>query len=64
MVNPLTDCCGGCLFFVPEERHRGECRRYAPRSSFVSEEVEGESEWPRVDDSDWCGEFERKGQWE
>lgn len=40
----------------------GECRRYAPRPLTLKYDIDGEKEdyhayWPRVIDSDYCGEW-------
>jgi len=37
----------------------GLCRRYAPRPG-VGEHGELETDFPRVYDTDWCGEWETK----
>jgi len=55
--------CKMCKFFNEVSELLGECRIYAPRpSSAVFSPVDSRlfqnSEWPRVKNEDYCGEFE------
>ena len=42
--------CASCAFFNTDER---ECHRYAPQPSGEDRKAE----WPRVEATDWCGEY-------
>ena len=53
MTNWNTPCCYNCEF---HDDPNGRCRRYPPQ--IYAEE--GYEVWPRVADSDWCGEFKWK----
>ncbi len=60
--------CAGCIYFEQGVQGAGECRRNAPspNSSFYVPRTEGigsiktDSHWPKVFDSNWCGEFKDK----
>lgn len=63
MVDNTGLCCE-CRFWkshetATESSDAGECRRYAPRPHFPSEERE-QLEWPTTDHDDWCGEWQDK----
>ena len=44
--------CSGCRYYLERKRKSGECRRFPPQSRAASET------WPKVNDTDWCGEFQ------
>lgn len=54
-----SECCGNCRFFgrgyeqwkwtAPEYANKGRCRRYAPSSNYMQQEI-------RKDE--WCGDYE------
>lgn len=62
--------CANCVHFQkPQSEHlildhiKGECHRYPPLVVAISRDEEthltiSEAIWPRVDDNDYCGEFE------
>lgn len=66
--------CKSCEFFdyLPGEEEgngplggMGECHRNAPRAFTTSAGLSGNdgkqsAVWPRILDSDWCGEYDRK----
>jgi len=43
--------CGICMFYKKDSEYHGHCKRYPPPSHTGS---------LRVEEFDWCGEFERK----
>jgi len=51
MVTGGKCTCKTCRYYDPDRpgASRGKCRRRAPRA--------GNGRWPRVNDTDWCGEF-------
>ena len=57
--------CENCKYFKlsrPEHRF-GECRRRSPIPQYaVYDELPNQpyAEWPLIDKTDWCGEFEPK----
>lgn len=60
----MDENCKLCRFWYSGVKTDGFCRRYAPRPSRSQDDADGEfdpnyADWPRVDESDWCGEFER-----
>lgn len=50
-----VEACGGCRYFrrLADQATQGVCRRHPP----VWRVDASVSEWPRVGDRDWCGEF-------
>lgn len=54
-MNPERRC-DTCKFFNPT-RAGGNCHRFPPQAGGV---VDGRFHFPRVDSSDWCGEWVRK----
>lgn len=54
----MINACGTCRYFIrhqPPSAHLGECRRFPPTVHVSYGAVE--SFLPRVEESDWCGEF-------
>ncbi len=53
----MKDKCDKCTFYLAEaeDYDYGVCRRYPPE--LVDEEEGFSSEYPPVQDDDWCGEF-------
>ena len=57
--------CTECIFFERVGEGHGECRRYAPHPNapeFISKadslgSFKNDVHWPKVYDSNWCGEF-------
>ncbi len=52
--------CGQCRFWFKND---SQCRRYAPHPSEGARSAGAaatptDTRWPRVDASDWCGEFQ------
>jgi hypothetical protein len=66
------ETCSTCRYFhSPCGLTRGECRRSSPQVVGLSETSKDpylrgdvvsyrETCWPRIDSTDWCGEWERK----
>ena len=63
MVRRLA-ACGVCLYWSPETKSQGICRRRAPRPSIhpcvrddgtIREATE--AYWPLTHDAGWCGEY-------
>ncbi len=60
--------CEQCDYYLQVQPGSGECRRYAPqpnRTIYASRaEATGgyktDVHWPKVYDSNWCGEFKAK----
>jgi len=57
--------CSACVYFEKTGSNFGECRHYAPHpnaSFFVSRSeatgaIKTDVHWPKVYDTNWCGEF-------
>lgn len=57
--------CPECIYFERVSEGHGECRRYAPRPNdpmFIPKSdalgtFKNDVHWPKVYDSNWCGEF-------
>lgn len=53
--------CAKCVHYEAVDDREGFCRRYAPRP-FVGPEsnllADSSINWPPVDSTDWCGEFQ------
>lgn len=68
MMEVRQNTCDKCDYYLQTAPGAGECRRYAPspnRTIFVtrSEATGGyknDVHWPKVYDSNWCGEFKAK----
>ena len=58
----VAETCGTCRFFrqnaPPYDVKGGECRRRSPVMVGTSER--GWSEWPYVQLTNWCGEYEQR----
>lgn len=51
-------CCGKCRFYDPKGRN---CRRFPPQ--VWETENSGGSAFPRVEEDEWCGEFQSIEKW-
>lgn len=62
---PEEERCASCRFFDFEgdhDEHEGLCRRLAPEPRLFTSDNGGdvpEVAWPRVYETDWCGEWQR-----
>ena len=62
-MNKNQVCCENCKFFIPSNNKDGACLRYPPQIVPIMEVFDGSgdsawrSEFPEVDNGDWCGEF-------
>lgn len=45
--------CIACHYYCKKTSKFGECRKQSP-----SVDRDGITNWPRVEDSDWCGDFD------
>lgn len=60
--------CGQCVYYAQSDPGRGDCRRYAPQPNpcfFVSRSeatgtIKTDVHWPKVYESNWCGEFKAR----
>jgi hypothetical protein len=70
MLEARQQTCDKCDYYLQTAPGSGECRRCAPspnRTIFVTRsEATGayktDVHWPKVYDSNWCGEFKPKGK--
>ena len=53
--------CPNCQYWEPQGggASYGCCRRYSPKPTMQQKES-AFADWPQVNNSDWCGEFEAK----
>lgn len=51
--------CAACIYWKPEAKDLGECRRHAPQTiAFrIDAETKFESRFPETKAEDWCGDF-------
>jgi hypothetical protein len=50
--------CENCRFFC---MRTNECRQHSPRPVAMNPyDPAPEAKWPRVENDDWCGEFQEK----
>lgn len=60
---PADERCRSCRFFDWVDTHEGYCRRLAPEPRLYEKDDEPmevpEVIWPKVFDTDWCGEWQR-----
>lgn len=58
----MSETCKMCrFFFAPDaDDYPGECRRRAPTIQIRKIDKEPISEWPRVYEFQWCGEYEKR----
>lgn len=63
--------CKTCLYYASSGGKQGRCRKYPPRVTSVPKllvhkgtadeyTTVPKTEWPIVEQSDWCGEFTRR----
>jgi hypothetical protein len=52
-MSEAEDTCKFCRWF---HRNNGQCRRHAPGTHLVGNNLVGP--WPGVTERDWCGDFE------
>ena len=66
MARSKTERCLYCAFYDAGQAigsspndDTGACRRYAPRGTVRTAQGVSDYHWPEVQETDWCGEFER-----
>ena len=55
--------CGDCIFYAEvnyQDDFSKECRRHPPTSHLMTIDGDIRPYFPRVNEDDWCGEFENK----
>lgn len=66
----VREGCGTCEFYAgyPDPSTTGVCRRYPPQMLMTKQQEAGGMPWdealpyrPTVIESDWCGEYKRRG---
>lgn len=51
--------CASCHYYAATPFKSGECRRNAPTPAILANAIDT-AHWPRVDPTDWCGEYARR----
>jgi hypothetical protein len=59
----MKAACEACRYWAAETAARGQCRRYAPRTSVGFDRGEANAAipyWATTESTDWCGDFSDK----